>query len=135
MRQRALSAGAEYISAWDIFCNEDGCLARVGKDEKFLSAFDYVIFPSPALNSLQMRLALACPVRSTSLARRANCTKAKSHGLKKSSVPNYVRPAPKRPSATTVDVMAQSPTSTSKIKFVVDTGAHQVLTQANAERD
>ena len=41
MRQRALSAGAEYISAWDIFCDADGCLARVGKDERFLSAFDY----------------------------------------------------------------------------------------------
>jgi hypothetical protein len=40
MRQKALAAGVEYISAWDAFCNPDGCLTRVGKDGKDITAWD-----------------------------------------------------------------------------------------------
>jgi hypothetical protein len=38
IRQKARADGVEYISAWDVFCNQDGCLARVGNNQ--LTAWD-----------------------------------------------------------------------------------------------
>lgn len=60
--------------------------------------------------------------------------RANRDGVEKRCGPNYVRHAPKRSSATTVEVMGSIADIHVKIKFVVDTGAHQALTQANAER-
>ena len=40
LRREALAAGVEYISAWDVFCNQDGCLTRVGNDRRNLTAWD-----------------------------------------------------------------------------------------------
>jgi peptidoglycan/LPS O-acetylase OafA/YrhL len=38
IRQKAHADGVEYISVWDVFCNQDGCLARVGNNQ--LTAWD-----------------------------------------------------------------------------------------------
>jgi lysophospholipase L1-like esterase len=41
IRQMARADDIEYISVWDIFCDQDGCLARVGDKNKNLTAWDY----------------------------------------------------------------------------------------------
>jgi lysophospholipase L1-like esterase len=43
IRQKARANGVEYISVWDVFCNQDGCLARVSNNhkDKDLTAWDY----------------------------------------------------------------------------------------------
>jgi peptidoglycan/LPS O-acetylase OafA/YrhL len=41
VRQKARADDVEYISIWDVFCNQDGCLARVGNNHKHLISFDY----------------------------------------------------------------------------------------------
>jgi hypothetical protein len=35
------SLGAEYISAWDAMCNEEGCLTRVGNSPMDITVFDF----------------------------------------------------------------------------------------------
>jgi hypothetical protein len=35
-------AGAEFISAWDVLCNEEGCLTRLGADASDITASDQV---------------------------------------------------------------------------------------------
>ncbi len=34
--------GAEFISAWDVLCNADGCLTRIGQEASDISASDQV---------------------------------------------------------------------------------------------
>jgi peptidoglycan/LPS O-acetylase OafA/YrhL len=41
VRQKAREDDIEYISVWDVFCNQEGCLARVGEKHKDLTAWDY----------------------------------------------------------------------------------------------
>jgi len=42
LRAKLGPAGAEVISAWDVFCNSDGCLARLGDDASDISASDLI---------------------------------------------------------------------------------------------
>lgn len=42
MREKLVPKGAEFISAWDAFCNQDGCLARVGDAASDLTASDAI---------------------------------------------------------------------------------------------
>ena len=41
IRQKARADNVEYISVWDVFCNPQGCLARVGNNHNNLTAWDY----------------------------------------------------------------------------------------------
>jgi hypothetical protein len=42
LRALVTPLGAEYISAWNVMCNEDGCLTRMGDSAKDISASDQV---------------------------------------------------------------------------------------------
>jgi len=42
LRRKLVPRGAEFISAWDVFCNADGCLARLGDEASDISASDGV---------------------------------------------------------------------------------------------
>ena len=42
LRERLTPLGAEYISAWNAMCNQDGCLTRIGGAAKDISASDGV---------------------------------------------------------------------------------------------
>ena len=42
LRAKLGPAGAEVISAWDVFCNSEGCLARLGDDASDISASDLI---------------------------------------------------------------------------------------------
>jgi SGNH domain (fused to AT3 domains) len=41
-RDRLVPLGAEFISVWDVMCNADGCLTRIGDTAGDLSASDQV---------------------------------------------------------------------------------------------
>jgi peptidoglycan/LPS O-acetylase OafA/YrhL len=41
MRQKVLAADVEYISVWDVFCNADGCLTRIGDNKTDITSDDY----------------------------------------------------------------------------------------------
>jgi hypothetical protein len=40
MRSAVVGVGAEYISAWDVFCDADGCLTRLGEKPEDIVASD-----------------------------------------------------------------------------------------------
>jgi hypothetical protein len=40
LREKAASRGIEYLSVWDLMCNEDGCRTRIGSSPNDLTAFD-----------------------------------------------------------------------------------------------
>jgi SGNH domain (fused to AT3 domains) len=40
IKEIAANLGVSYISAYDVFCNEDGCLARLGDAAKDIVQFD-----------------------------------------------------------------------------------------------
>jgi len=40
LRKKAASRGGEYLSVWDLMCNEDGCRTRIGSSPDDLVAFD-----------------------------------------------------------------------------------------------
>jgi hypothetical protein len=40
LRRKLVAKGAEFISAWDVFCNAEGCLARLGDEASDISASD-----------------------------------------------------------------------------------------------
>jgi peptidoglycan/LPS O-acetylase OafA/YrhL len=42
LRDRLTPLGAEFISVWDVMCNTDGCLTRIGSDAADISASDQV---------------------------------------------------------------------------------------------
>ena len=42
LRDRVLPSGAEFISVWDVMCNADGCLTRIGERASDISATDQV---------------------------------------------------------------------------------------------
>jgi peptidoglycan/LPS O-acetylase OafA/YrhL len=42
LRAKVVPAGAEFISAWDVMCSADGCLARIGDSAADISASDQV---------------------------------------------------------------------------------------------
>ena len=42
MRAALEPEGAEFISAWDVLCNADGCLTRIGEEASDISASDQV---------------------------------------------------------------------------------------------
>jgi hypothetical protein len=42
MRTKLVPAGAEFISAWDVFCNAEGCLARLGDEASDITASDVI---------------------------------------------------------------------------------------------
>jgi hypothetical protein len=42
LREMLVPLGAEFISVWDILCNAQGCLARLGDTAKDISAGDQV---------------------------------------------------------------------------------------------
>jgi hypothetical protein len=42
LRDRLVPLGAEFISVWDVMCNADGCLTRIGDTAGDLSASDQV---------------------------------------------------------------------------------------------
>jgi SGNH domain (fused to AT3 domains) len=42
LRARLVPKGAEYISAWDVLCNQDGCLTRIGDAAGDISASDVI---------------------------------------------------------------------------------------------
>lgn len=42
LREKVVSAGAEFISVWDALCNADGCLTRIGDTAQDISASDQV---------------------------------------------------------------------------------------------
>jgi hypothetical protein len=42
LREKLASSGAEFISVWDVMCNADGCLTRIGDTAKDISASDQV---------------------------------------------------------------------------------------------
>jgi peptidoglycan/LPS O-acetylase OafA/YrhL len=42
MREFAAAAGVNYLSAYEIMCNDEGCLTRLGDTAESLTAFDYV---------------------------------------------------------------------------------------------
>jgi peptidoglycan/LPS O-acetylase OafA/YrhL len=42
LREKLVPLGAEFISAWDVMCNVDGCLTRVGDSAGDISASDQV---------------------------------------------------------------------------------------------
>jgi len=42
LRGKLVPKGAEFISAWDVFCNADGCLARVGDQASDITASDII---------------------------------------------------------------------------------------------
>jgi peptidoglycan/LPS O-acetylase OafA/YrhL len=42
LRKKLEPVGAEVISAWDVFCNADGCLARLGDQASDISASDMI---------------------------------------------------------------------------------------------
>jgi hypothetical protein len=41
IHQKAVAAGAEYISAWEVLCNAEGCLTRIGDNKSDITAHDY----------------------------------------------------------------------------------------------
>jgi hypothetical protein len=42
LREKLVPLGAEFISVWDVFCNADGCLTRIGDTAGDISASDQV---------------------------------------------------------------------------------------------
>ncbi len=42
MRARVVPEGAEFISAWDVFCNAEGCLTRLGDEASDITATDWI---------------------------------------------------------------------------------------------
>jgi hypothetical protein len=42
LRDKVVPAGAEFISVWDVMCNADGCLTRIGDTAGDISATDQV---------------------------------------------------------------------------------------------
>ncbi len=42
MRSKLVPKGAEFISAWDVFCNSDGCLARLGDKASDITTSDVI---------------------------------------------------------------------------------------------
>ena len=52
-------AGVRYVSTWRVFCNEEGCLARVGEDA--LTSWDYGHLTTAGAVYLARRLAIAPP--------------------------------------------------------------------------
>jgi hypothetical protein len=40
MREKLAPAGAEFVSAWDVLCNGDGCLTRLGDSAGDITASD-----------------------------------------------------------------------------------------------
>jgi hypothetical protein len=42
LRAKLVPVGAEVISAWDVFCNAEGCLARLGDQASDISASDMI---------------------------------------------------------------------------------------------
>jgi hypothetical protein len=42
LRTRLVPLGAEFISVWDVMCNADGCLTRIGDSASDISASDQV---------------------------------------------------------------------------------------------
>jgi peptidoglycan/LPS O-acetylase OafA/YrhL len=42
LRKKLVPLGAEFISVWDVMCNADGCLTRIGDTAKDISASDQV---------------------------------------------------------------------------------------------
>ncbi len=42
LRRKLVPSGAEFISVWDIMCNADGCLTRIGDKPEDISASDQV---------------------------------------------------------------------------------------------
>jgi peptidoglycan/LPS O-acetylase OafA/YrhL len=42
LRERVVPRGAEFISVWDVMCNTDGCLTRIGDKAEDISASDQV---------------------------------------------------------------------------------------------
>jgi hypothetical protein len=44
LREKLLPLGAEFISVWDVMCNAEGCLTRIGDAASDISASDQVHF-------------------------------------------------------------------------------------------
>jgi hypothetical protein len=42
LRERLAPTGAEIISAWDVLCNAEGCLTRIGDSAGDISASDQI---------------------------------------------------------------------------------------------
>ena len=42
LRRKLVPKGAEFISAWDVFCNADGCLARLGDQASDITTSDLI---------------------------------------------------------------------------------------------
>jgi hypothetical protein len=42
LREKLVPLGAEFISVWDVMCNADGCLTRIGNTAADISATDQV---------------------------------------------------------------------------------------------
>jgi hypothetical protein len=42
LRAKLVPKGAEFISAWDVFCNDDGCLARLGDQASDITSSDTI---------------------------------------------------------------------------------------------
>jgi hypothetical protein len=42
LRDKVVASGAEFISVWDVMCNADGCLTRIGDKASDISATDQV---------------------------------------------------------------------------------------------
>jgi hypothetical protein len=42
LRDKVVASGAEFISVWDVMCNADGCLTRIGDTAGDISATDQV---------------------------------------------------------------------------------------------
>jgi hypothetical protein len=40
MRAAIMDMGAEYVSTWDVMCNADGCLTRLGENPEDITASD-----------------------------------------------------------------------------------------------
>lgn len=56
LRKRVLLLGAEYVSAWDAFCDGEQCLTRVDRPDD-LVAYDAAYFTVPAATYLAKTIA------------------------------------------------------------------------------
>lgn len=57
MREKAEREGVEYVSEWDVFCNGDGCLARIGPEPQDIHVFDVGHLTNRASKYLAERIA------------------------------------------------------------------------------
>ena len=58
----ALAAeNATYVSAWDVLCNAEGCITRLGEEPQSISAYDYGHFTAAAAAFVAARLPLTLP--------------------------------------------------------------------------